>query len=35
MTTEALIFMTAVWAVVAANTLYCFYKLLTGRRNRN
>ena len=35
MSTEALIFMTAVWTVVVANTLYCFYKLLTGRRNRD
>jgi hypothetical protein len=33
MTTEALIFMAAVWTVVAGNTLYCFYKLLTlGRK---
>jgi hypothetical protein len=32
MSTEAMIFMTVVWGVVAANTLYCFYKLLTQRK---
>ena len=32
MTTEAWVFMLAVWAIIIGNTVYCFWKLLTSER---
>jgi hypothetical protein len=32
MTPSAATFMLLVWAVIAVNTGYCFYKLLTSKR---
>jgi hypothetical protein len=32
MTTEAWIFMLAVWSLIGGSTVYCFWKLLTSKR---
>ena len=32
MTTEAIVFMLGVWGVVLTATSYCFYRLLTSKR---
>lgn len=33
LTTSALIMLVGAWLVILANTLYCFYRLLTSERN--